>query len=591
MRASRLYWFAFFAAAASCTAGDETSVLTGSGGSGGGVVGGEGGTVPHNLDSILITPLNLIVELDVNATGTQPYFASGLYSDGTSEDLTDRVTWSVTNAAVGSFDGAFLQLPAFPSAQAEVSLVKASLDGLEGTAQITVVAYRKTGPQQDFFFVLPYQDPEGNSEKPLDFSTAVPALDAFFVMDVTGSMGGAIFNLQQGLTTTIIPGVTGAVADSQFGVGAIADFPIQPYGGEANGCGNGLPPGIYDQPFLLLQEITSDVNAAITGVNKLSVSFGGSPIGCGYDGPESQIEGLYQIATGEGLSEATGSPPHTDVPPNTSGVGGVGFREGAMPVAVMITDIISHAPGEAGNCFGQPVGYDDPPITTAHTRQQAKDALNEICGRVVGISLENFGCSPLVDLEDMATATGSLISPTAWDVPARPPACAVGQCCTGLDGSGRPPNAEGLCPVVFIAESSGNGLGNHISTGIQMLARYGAFTVNTEKEGETESIDGVPLPEGHTTADFIKAITPSAYQLPPPPPSFVNPTFDTVSFQGVTPGTVVTFDVSAYNDFVEISDDALIYKANIRVLAGECTNLDERDVFILVPPRAVAPPM
>ena len=50
----------------------------------------------------------------------------------------------------------------------------------------------------------------------------------------------------------------------------------------------------------------------------------------------------FQIATGTGL--ATPSP--TSVPPNTTGIGGVGFRAGTMPVVVQITDAVSHAPGE-----------------------------------------------------------------------------------------------------------------------------------------------------------------------------------------------------------------------------------------------------
>jgi hypothetical protein len=568
---------------AACSASDPAND---DGGGNNGGSGGAGGNLPHTLESILITPLNAIVELDVNVTGVQPYVATAQFADGTSEDVTDQVTWAVTNDAVGAFNGANLEIPQFAAATAEVSLVKANFEGVEGTAQITVVAYRKSGPQQDFFFILPFEDPAGNQEKPLDFSTAIPALDVFFLMDVTGSMGGAINNLQQGLTSTIIPGITAAVADSQVGVGAYSDFPIQPYGGEANGCGNGLPAGVYDQPFYLLQTITSDVNAANAGVAALSVSAGGYPIGCGWDGYESMIEGLYQAATGEGLS----SPPPTNVPPNTVGIGGAAFREGTMPVIVAIGDIASHSPGETVCDFNP---YQSPAIPEAHTRQQAKDELNNICARVVGISNNPFegSCSGDADFKDFATATGSRVPPQAWDVPARPANCPAGQCCTGVNGAGRAPDVDGLCPVAFLADYSGTGLGTHIVTGIQMLTRYATFEVQTEKEGEDASISGVPLPAGTSTADFIKSITPAGFTLPPPPPTLPNPTFDSVSFQGVTPGTIVSFDVVGFNDFVQPTDQALIYKATIRVNAGGCTALDEREVFILVPPDAVAPPM
>jgi hypothetical protein len=580
MRVRKLYGFALCGAIwAACSATDDAT-FDDDGGAGSGN-GGDGGQLPHTLESILITPLNVIVELDVATTGTQEYTATAQFADGTTEDVSAQVTWTVTNDAVGAFNGPTLEIPSFTAAAAESSLVKANYEGLEGTGQITVVAYRKSGPQQDFFFILPFEDPEGNQEKPLDFSTAIPALDVFFLMDVTGSMIGAITSLQSGLTSQIIPGITAAVADTQIGVGAFADFPISPYGGLANGCGNTQPDGVYDQPFYLLQPVTGDVALANAGVASLSI--GTYPIGCGYDGNESQIEGLYQAATGEGLM----TPAPTFVPANHNGVGGVEFRDGTMPVIVPITDVVSHTPGET-TCDGNP--YASPAIPEAHTRQQAKDALNAICARVVGISTPTFEgtCSPDSDIRDFATATGSRVPPEAWDVPARPANCAVGQCCTGASGAGRAPDVDGLCPLSFLG---GTTLGQHVVTGIQMLTRYATFEVNTEKEGETESIGGVPLPSGTTTADFIKAITPTGFTLPPPPPNLPNPTFDAVAFQNVTPGTVVSFDVVGFNDFVQATDQALIYKAVIRVTAGGCTDLDEREVFILVPPQSVAPPM
>ena len=80
---------------------------------------------------------------------------------------------------------------------------------------------------------------------------------------------------------------------------------------------------------------------------------------------------------------------------------------------------------------------------------------------------------------------------------------------------------------------------------------------------------------------------PTSFVLPPPPPNLPNPTFDTASFHGVTPGTQVSFNVSAFNDFVMQTDQAQIFRATIRVLAGTCTPLDQRDVLILVPPQPI----
>ena len=47
-------------------------------------------------------------------------------------------------------------------------------------------------------------------------------------------------------------------------------------------------------------------------------------------------------------------------------------------------------------------------------------------------------------------------------------------------------------------------------------------------------INGVPLQAPHTTADVIKAVTPTGFVLPPPPPNLPNPTFDATTFHTVT---------------------------------------------------------
>jgi len=75
--------------------------------------------------------------------------------------------------------------------------------------------------------------------------------------------------------------------------------------------------------------------------------------------------------------------------------------------------------------------------------------------------------------------------------------------------------------------------------------------------------------------------------LPPPPPALPDPTFDATTFHNVTPGTKVSFTVNAYNDFVMQTNTAQIFRATIRVLAGGCTALDQREVLILVPPTPI----
>lgn len=543
--------------------------------------------LPHELLTIAVTPTNPLLEVDLNAPTTQAFTAQGIYRDGVPEDLTNRATWTVVNAAVGTMAGPTLSIPGFSTTGAVSSRIFATVDGKVGEAQITVVAYRRTGPTQDFFFVLPYQDPTGDQRRPLDFSTRIPALDVFFLMDTTGSMYEEIQNLQSALTTTIIPGIRAEVADSQFGVGSYEDFPVDPYGSlRGSDCGRGGQP-TPDQPFNLHQTITANSTAASAGVMALSTGTG--PNGCGADTPESGIEAIYQAATGDGLT----GPAPTSVPANHTGVGGVGFRADSMPVIVQITDAISHAPGETTTCTatGESINYVGAVGAVAHTRAQAKAAVANICGRVVGVATAQTAlpaqCWGQADLEDFANTSGALVPPQAWDVGVRPAGCAAGQCCTGINGAGRAPNAQGLCPVVFLANGSGTGLGTNIVTGIRMLTRFATFDVESARSGGTTAEDGTPLPTPHTTADFIRAVTPVGFMLPPPPPTLPDPTFDATAFHRVTPGTQVSFDVTAFNDFVPQTATAQFFRARIQVLASGCTPLDEREVLILVPPTPI----
>lgn len=542
--------------------------------------------LPHELSAIYVTPTNLILEVDLNTPVAQAYEATGHFLDGVQEDLTGVVTWSTST--LGAFNGSTLEIPGFTDSGAEVTRITASHQGITGQAQLTVVAYRQSGIQQDFFFILPFEDPDGEVEKPLDFATDVRALDLFFNMDVTGSMYGSITNLQNALVGTVIPSVQSQVADTWFGAGAFMDFPIDPYGNLAGSdCGRGGWSN-PDQPFILFQEITNNVVAVNSGVGSYSTATG--PIGCGNDFPESLVESLYQIATGEGLT----GPAPTYVAANHNGVGGVAFREGSMPVVAAVTDAPSHTVGEGISCsLSGSLDYGGLVAGVAHSRQETKAALDSICAKVVGIAALQSGysypvnCSPLEFLEDFATATGARVPPAAWDVPARPANCPAGQCCTSNNGAGRAPDANGLCPLVFLVDQNGTGLSDNIVTGLKMLTRFAAFDVSTETAGEAQGVNGETLPVGTSTADFIKAIVPDSFQKPAPPPELPDPSFDQVNFYGVTPGTVVSFQVHAYNDFVPATETAQLFRAVIRVLAGGCTDLDQREVIILVPPQPV----
>jgi hypothetical protein len=545
--------------------------------------------VSRVLSSIGLTPNNPLVQVDLGTATSQAFAVTGTFDDGTTGDQTSQATFTVSNAAVGAMSGGTLSIPAFAAPTATTSLVTATVGTLTAQAQIVVVAFPQTGAQAEPLLVLPYQDPGGNITAPLDFSTAIPALDVFFLMDTTGSMSGEIANLSASVSGTVIPGIQAAVPDTDFGVGAFEDFPVSPYD-DSTACTSG--DGTIDQPFKLRQAITgttSLVGSAVTGLRTAS----GATIGCGGDTPESGIEGLYQVATGSGLS----GPAPTSVPANHSGIGGVGFRTNALPVVVSITDAISHGPGEPDVAACGTVPYDTSVLPDAHTRGQAEAALNAICGRVVGIAaIDGTSCGPVSYLTDFATSTGARVPPSAWDLGTRPAGCAEGQCCTGQSGAGAAVDADGLCPEVFQVSTSGTGVSTSIVTGITMLTRTMTFGVTDVATGSATDTAGNPLPSPHTTYDFIKSLTPSGFTLPPPPTNATPPTFDEASFQNVTAGTTVEYTANAFNDFVPSTDHAQLFAVTIQVLGGTCvaldqqTVLDQRTLMIVVPPAPIAAP-
>ena len=276
--------------------------------------------------------------------------------------------------------------------------------------------------------------------------------------------------------------------------------------------------------------------------------------------------------------------------PNDDGVGGVDFREGSVPLIIQLTDALSHAPGET-HCFNS--GYTGSVASVAATRSETQDALEDICARVITISSSEEAvndCHPRYDGERWAEATDARVPPAIWDGPSKPDGCGDGECCTALNGTGRDPDADGLCPLVFDISADGKGLGGTVVQGVEALALYAPFSVDAIATGVTNSIDGDPLPASTNTADFIRSITPGAFSGVPLA-GLPDPTTTSSGFAGVTPGTTLTFEIDSFNDFVPPTLEPQFFIATIEVSAGQCagTKLDEHDVLILVPALDVTP--
>lgn len=151
-------------------------------------------------------------------------------------------------------------------------------------------------------------------------ATGVSAVDVVFVVDVSGSYDDDIAQMQA-QATGIIDALTARGIDVQFGVTAFSDFPLAGYGGSS------------DYAFKRLTRITSDKNQVLAAIDALSIEYGD-------DEPESQLEALYQVATGAGRD--VNGDGIIDPTQGDSAGQPMGFRPGAARVVIFATDASFH---------------------------------------------------------------------------------------------------------------------------------------------------------------------------------------------------------------------------------------------------------
>lgn len=380
-------------------------------------------------------------------------------------------------------------------------------------------------PAEDYYVILPPHDPA--EERDLDFGTDIQVADIFFLVDTTGSMYAEIDQVIARLSTFIIPEIRTRISDAAFGVGQFADFAQSPYGTGS------------DLAFDLLQIMTLDVPTAQAAVEALPRSDGG-------DQPESHVEALYQTVTGVGLGSWIA--PHAC----PDGLGAPCFRPGALPIIVLITDAPMHNGPLAG------VGDDYTALTpTPHTWTEAIGELNLMHAKVIGLDSEPYGLTyARFDMERTALVTGS------------------------VDDAGS--------PLVFDIGTDGEYLDTTVVDAVETLATRVAFDTDTYV---LDHPDGYTDIEEVDAACFIKARIPQEGWLPPPGFTAEEAVsrIDSTTFYDVMPGTAVTFLVRFRNhvdsDTACYEGDlmARVFRATIVVRGDGVTDLDEREVIIIVP--------
>jgi hypothetical protein len=382
--------------------------------------------------------------------------------------------------------------------------------------------------QGNFYFLIPYLGTPTPQQDTLVFGTKIQVADVFFLMDTTGSMGEEITNLKSTLTTTIIPQIVSIIPQAWFGVGFHDDYPIGAYGASP------------DRVFGLLQGMTATPAEALAGVNLLASHNGG-------DGPESQVPALWSIATGTGqgtyLADQT-----------TCGAGFYGypcFRQGAIPIILLMTDAPFHNGPSNSNAYGTDVSPTPPKYTDAVA------ALDTIHAKVLPIYSGYSATEPgKIHCDDIALDTGA-----------------------SIDG----------VPLTFVINSDGTGLGTSVVDAVQQLATGVPMEISAEtRDDATDAVDAT---------QFIDRIVPNeagGVEDPENPGVFCVGGLSTQNvdddpyqdlFDDVQPDTAVCFDVvAAQNSTVPPTSEHQLFTAYIDVLGDSVTTLDTREVLFLVPP-------
>lgn len=226
----------------------------------------------------------------------------------------------------------------------------------------------------DFVFFMPFEDTPDPLSDTLDFATDIRQADVYFIIDTTGSMGGAINNVRTSLSTPggIIDQVRAEIADVWIGVGEYKDF------GDAR---------IYNHR----QDVSDSAAAAQTAVNALSATGGG-------DLPEGGVPALWSIATGRGVGGPGGYGDRAGCPAGTFGY--PCFRPGAVPIAVIIADVNLHNGPATGMTYTAGYTVDGSPLNWARALPDILAANMRVVGVPVGTIAQN-------DFNRIASDTGA----------------------------------------------------------------------------------------------------------------------------------------------------------------------------------------
>ncbi|MDH5491351.1 MAG: hypothetical protein OEY14_05305 [Myxococcales bacterium] len=335
-------------------------------------------------------------------------------------------------------------------------------------------------------------------------------VDLFFLIDATASMRDEIDNVRAGLRTRVVPGVREAIPDAAFGLAFAGEFPVLPHA-----SGDILP-------YELRSPITSDVI-------RIEAALDGAPVWGNVDVPEAQIEGLYQLATGDGLPPWI--PASAGCP--SGGSGGACFRDEALPLVVLVTDAPMHN-GPPGVAPEEAYAFAGP-----HDYAETLAALRALGALVIGLGARDPGSdSPMPHLRALAEDTGAI-------------------------------DAEGA-PLVFDIGSRGTEVGSGVVQAIRRLA-----------EGLPLDVDALVLDVPGDAWDALELIHSIRVVAAEPPEGAA--AIRGGEALGVRPGTRLVYEIEVDTRSMPASDSTRRIPVRIIFRAFERTWLGAVDLQIVVP--------
>lgn len=384
----------------------------------------------------------------------------------------------------------------------------------------------------DFVFVEPYMQPQSPTDDDLDFSTKLQAVDMYVLIDRSGSMSQEIVSVRDNLATAI----------QRLTCGGLGSNPATCIPDLWAGAGTIGYQGAGAAAFQNYRDI--QLNPNISGIPVTEPS--------GTNSQEPLTFAAWASITGQGgANYAMGSVPARSTcagsPAANAGYQTFGypcFRQGALPVVLLATD---EPPISAGDT------YKSPDWTTV-----VKSVFLNRKAKLVGIMGSGVaGTSVETDMRLMATDTGAVNA------------------------------ANNNAPLVF--DGSGANAATAIENGIRTLANGLPLDINAVTvDDPSDAVNAIAAFVDHLqtlqlgTAQCANGLTD------------VDTNMDTFKdkYLQVRTGTPVCWTVvSKPNTTVPATDVPQLFRAKVKVYGDGVTQLDERNVFFLVPPAPLDNPI